>query len=104
MIQKSLSGAVEPEEQEEVDQIDRQSNSNIRSEAIQVPPLHEALVEVHQEYEKDSRAAKDMAELYKRAIVTADVLNAQCAQGQIENQQLKDQLQKAQAVLEKASD
>mgnify|MGYP000503496103 CR=1 FL=1 len=32
-----------------------------------MPPLHEALVEVHTEYEKASQATKDMAELYKEA-------------------------------------
>ena len=41
-----------------------------------MPPLHEALVEVHREYEKPSRAAKDMAEMYKKATTAADVLNA----------------------------
>ena len=41
-----------------------------------MPPLHEALVEVHREYEKASKPAKDMAELYKRATTTTDVLNA----------------------------
>ena len=76
MIQKSLCGAVEPNEQAEVDRIGRQRNAKNKGEAIQIPPLHEALVEVHREYEKASRAAKDMAELYKRATTPADVLNA----------------------------
>ena len=76
MIQKSLCGAVEPNEQAEVDRIGRQRNAKNKGEAIQMPPLHEALVEVHREYEKASRAAKDMAELYKRATTTTDVLNA----------------------------
>ena len=78
MIQKSLSGAVEPEEQAEVDRISRQRNAKNKGEAIQMPPLHEALVEVHREYEKASRATKDMAELYKKVTMTAEVLNAQC--------------------------
>ena len=56
-----------------------------------MPPLHEALVEVHREYEKASQAAKDMAELYKKVTMTAEVLNAQCTQKDEENQQLKDQ-------------
>ena len=44
MIQKSLIGAFEPEEQHEVDRIGRQRNAKNKSEAIQIPPLHEALV------------------------------------------------------------
>ena len=67
-----------------------------------MPPLHVALVEVHKEYEKASQATKDMVELYKRATTATDVLNAQCTWRQEENQQLKDQLRKAQVVLEKA--
>ena len=31
-----------------------------------MPPLHEALIELHREYEKRSRATKDMADLLKR--------------------------------------
>ena len=30
-------------------------------------PLHEALVEVHKEYAKASRAAKDMADMYRKS-------------------------------------
>ena len=77
MIQKSLSGAVEPEEQAEVDRIGRQQNAKNRGEAVQMAPLHEALVEVHREYEKASKATKDMTEKYKKATAAADVLNAQ---------------------------
>ena len=76
MIQKSLSGAVKPEEEAEVDRIGLQRNAKNRGEAIQMPSLHEALVEVHREYEKASRAARDMAEMYKKATTAADVLNA----------------------------
>ena len=51
-----------------------------------MPPLHEALVEVHREYEKASRAAKNMAEMYKKATTATEVLNAQCTQKEEENQ------------------
>ena len=40
-----------------------------------------------------------MADLYKKAIATSDVLNAPCIQVQAENQQLKEQLQEAQDQL-----
>ena len=43
-----------------------------------MPPLHEALVEVHRKYEKASRATKDMAELYKKALAASEVLNDKC--------------------------
>ena len=56
-----------------------------KGEAIQMPPLHEALVEVHREYEKASRAAKDMADLYKKATIASEILNAQCTNKQAEN-------------------
>ena len=55
-----------------------------------MPPLHEALVEVHKEYAKASQAAKDMAHLYKKAIAAADVLNAQCIASKAENQRLSE--------------
>ena len=40
MIQKSLSGILEPEEQAEVDRIGQKRNAKSRGEAIQMPPLH----------------------------------------------------------------
>ena len=76
MIQKSFISAVEPKEQQEVDQISRHRNAKNRGEAIQMPPLHEALVEVHREYERANRAATDIAELYKNATAASGVLNA----------------------------
>ena len=39
-----------------------------------MPPLREALVEVHKEYAKASRVAKDMANLYKKATTAADMI------------------------------
>ena len=66
MIQKSLISVVEPEEQQEVDRIGRHQNAKNRGEFIQMPPLHDALVEVHREYERASRATKDMVEWYKK--------------------------------------
>ena len=86
MIQKSLSGVVEPHEQQEIDRIGQHRNAKNKGEAIQMPPLHEALVEVHREYEKASRAAKDMADLYKKATATSEILNAQCTNKQAKNQ------------------
>ena len=71
MIQKSLSGAIKPQEQQEADQIGRQRNAKNKGETIQMPQLHEAMVEVHREYEKASRAAKVMADLYKKATATS---------------------------------
>ena len=104
MIQKSLSGAVEPEEQAEVDRIGQQWNAKNKGEAIQMPPLHEALVEVHREYEKASRAARDMAERYKKATTAADVLNTKYNNKQEENKRLKEQLQRDLVAMEKAMD
>ena len=70
MIQKSL--VVEPEEQQEVDRIGRPHNAKNRGEVIQMPLLHEALIEVHREYERASKAAKEMAVLYKKARTQAE--------------------------------
>ena len=86
MIQKLLSGTVGPQEQQEVDRICQQWNAKNKGETIQMPPLHEALVELHREYKKASRSAKDMAELYKKATIALDMLNAQCTRTQPENQ------------------
>ena len=49
-----------------------------------MPPLHEALVEVHKEYERASKATKDMAELYKKVTTASDVLNDKCTRMQTE--------------------
>ena len=64
-----------------------------------MPPLHEALVEVHREYIKASRAAKDMADLYKTATTASKILNAQCASMQVENRQLSKQLRQTEEQL-----
>ena len=90
MIQKSLSGVLEPEEQAEVDKIGRKRHAKSRGEAIQMPPLHEALVEVHREYERASKAARDMAERYNNASAAVDDLHAQCAREQDENKRMKE--------------
>ena len=50
MIRKAMIGAVEAEEQLEVNRIGRQRNVKFRGEAIQMPPLNTTLVEVHREY------------------------------------------------------
>ena len=49
-------------------------------------PLYEALGEVHNEYGKANRAAKDMVDMYKKATAAADMLNAQRTTSQTENQ------------------
>ena len=54
MIQKTLRGVVEPQDQQEIDRIGRQRNAKNKGEAIQMPPLHEALVEVHNRQGKPS--------------------------------------------------
>ena len=92
MIQKSLSGLLESEEQAEVDKIRQKWHAKSKGEAIQMPPLHEALVKVHRKYEKASRAARDMAERYKKATTAADVLNTKYNNKQEENKWLKEQL------------
>ena len=92
MIQNSLIGAVELEEQAEVDRIGRQRNAKNKGEAIQIPHLHEALVEVHREYEKASRAARDMAKQFKKTAAAAEVLYTKYNNKQQENKRLKEQL------------
>ena len=90
MIQKSLVGVVDPEEQQEVDRIGRQRNAKNKGEAMLMPLLHEALVEVHKEYERASRAAKDMAELYKKATTASKVLNDKCTRTHAEKEELSE--------------
>ena len=85
-----MSGALEPEEQAEVDKISRKRNAKNRGEAIQMPPLHESLVEVHKEYERASKAARDMAERYKNVSASAEELKAQYAREQEENKRMKE--------------
>ena len=92
MIQKSLSGILEPREQAEVDRIDRKRNAKSRGEAIEMPPLHEALVEVHREYERASKVASDMAERYKYVSAAAEELKLQYVKEQEENKKMKEML------------
>ena len=94
MIQKSLRGALEPQEKAEVEKIGRKRNAQNRGEAIEMPPLHEALVEIHREYEKARKAASDMAERYKSVSASAEVLKRQFCNIQTENKELKESLNK----------
>ena len=104
MIQKTLRGVVDPQDQQEIDRIGRQQNAKNKGEAIQMPPLHEALVEVHKEYAKGSRAAKDMTDMYKKATVATEILNAQCTASQAENQRLSEQLREAEELMKKITE
>ena len=63
-----------------------------------MPQLHEGLLEVHKEYAKASQEAKDMANLYKKAIAVAEMLNVQCT---TENQRLSEQVQLTKELLKK---
>ena len=66
-----------------------------------MPPLHEALVDVHKEYAKASWVAKDVADLYRMASTATDVLNAPCTASQAENQCLSEQFQQTEEQLKK---
>ena len=59
-----------------------------RGEAIQLPPLHTTLLEVHREYHRANRAAKDMVEAYKRATVAEYQLQDKWTKSQAENDKL----------------
>ena len=85
LIQKSLSGLLESEEQAEVDKIRQKWHAKSKGEAIQMPPLHEALVKVHWDYERASKVARDMAERYKNVLAVAEELKAQYAREPKEN-------------------
>ena len=96
MIQKSLRGVLEPQEKAEVEKIGRKRNAQNRGEAIEMPPLHEALVEIHREYEKARKAANDMAERYKNISASAEVLKRQFCNVQTENEELKESLRQSE--------
>ena len=68
-----------------------------------MPPLHEALVEVHKEYAKASRETKDMADLYKKATTATEMLNVECTASQAENQRLSEQVWQAKELLKKVT-
>ena len=55
-----------------------------------MPPLHEALVEVHREYERESKAASDMAERYKYVSAAVEELKLQFFREQEENRKMKE--------------
>ena len=64
-------------------------------------PLYEALGEVHNEYGKANRAAKDMVDMYKEATTATDMLNAQCTASQAKNQRLPEQVWQTEELLKK---
>ena len=71
-----------------------------------MPLLHEALLDVHKEYAKASRATKDMADMYKKATTASEILNAQCMASQAENQSLwlLEQVREAEELLKKITE
>ena len=66
MIQKAMMRALEPEDEQELQRIDRQRDARNKGMAIQLPPLHSTLIEVHKESTKVMQEAKDIAEVGKR--------------------------------------
>mgnify|MGYP006925733488 FL=1 len=57
MIWKAMIGALELEDERELQRIDRQRDGRSKGMAIQLPPLHTALIEVHQELAKVTQEA-----------------------------------------------
>ena len=57
MIQKALMGELKPKDEWELQQIGRQKDVRNKRMAIQLPPLHTALIEVHQELAKVTQEA-----------------------------------------------
>ena len=104
MIQKTLRGTDDPQEQQEINRIGRRRNAKNKGEPIQMPPLHEALVEVNKEYAKVNRAAKDMADMYKKTTIAAEILNAKCTASQAKNERLSEQVQQAEDLLKKVTE
>ena len=75
-----------------MDRIGRKRSAKSRGQAIEMPPLHEALVEIHREYERASKAANDMTERYKDVSAVAEELRLQYANVQEENKKMKEEL------------
>ena len=67
-------------------------------------PLYEALGEVHNEYGKANRAAKDMVDMYKKATAATEILNKQCTTSLAENQRLSEKLREAEELLKKITE
>ena len=56
------------EKEKELQRIGRQRDAKNKGTTIQMPTLHMALVEVHKEFARTNRAAKDMAEACKKEL------------------------------------
>ena len=69
-----------------------------------MPPLHVALVEVHREYERANKAARNMTELYRNAMTVLDVLNDKCNKTQAQKDELSEKLRKIEEKLKQAED
>ena len=104
MIQKAIIGTVEHEDQPELDQIGRERHVRSRGEAIQMPPLNTVLVEVHQEYARTNKVAKDMVEACRKTTVAANRLNDQYSSAKEDNTKLTNRLRQVGEKMKQVED
>ena len=93
MIQRSMLGVLEPEEEQELQHIGRQRDVRNKGIAIQIPALNTTLVEAHQELAKTTREAKEIAEVCKRTTTTLEHMHAEWSTTKKSNEELTIQLE-----------
>ena len=95
-------GDIEPEDQQALYRIRRQREAKNKGRAFQMPPLHRALVNVHEQLANTIRVAKDMAQVSKRTMKVADLM--EWSKSTQAKTQLAEWLQQANSKLKDAEE
>ena len=96
MIQKALMGELKPKDEWELQQIGRQKDVRNKRMAIQLPPLHIALIEVRQELAKVTQESKDTIEVCKRAKKVSGQMHKEWSATKKANEELLTRLQEVE--------
>ena len=104
MIWKAMMGALELEDERELQRIDRQRDGRSKGMAIQLPPLHIALIEVRQELAKVTQESKDTIEVCKRAKKVSGQMHKEWSATKKANEELSTRLQEVEVKLKHAEE
>ena len=94
-----MIGALEQEDEWEL-----QRKARNKGMAIQLPPLHTALIEVHQELAKVTQESKDTIEVCKRAKKVSGQMHKEWSTTKKANEELSTRLQEVEVKLKHAEE
>ena len=102
MIEKAMLGALELEDEWELQRIGWQRDARNKGMAIQPSPLHTALIETHLELAKITQEAKDIVVVCKRAEKALEQMQREWSTTKKTNEELTSGLQDVETKLKKA--